>query len=243
MAILAGTTAALPGLEVTGTLSGAAPGSVAWVPQHPEFLKDTVEQELALYAGLPVGHPALADGLASVGGQGLLGRRTGELSPGEARRVAVARALLRTRNQPGVGLLLLDEPTAHVDAASTEAIRAVLRGLRGERHGAADRPRRGDRSTRRRRCRPGRTRCRGRRFGRQRVRCRRDTRHRRCRFRTSWPFGLRQDGRRRSGPGGRRASGTRRSGRRRSGQRRSGQRRSGQRTPVHPGPPPVCGPS
>ncbi|MBJ2122187.1 thiol reductant ABC exporter subunit CydC [Arthrobacter sp. MSA 4-2] len=130
MALLAGT-AAVPGLKITGTLSGAAPGSVAWVPQHPEFLSDTVGEELALYAGLAAGDPALADGLAAVGGPELLGRRTGELSPGEARRVAVARALLRARHQPGVRLLLLDEPTAHVDAASTEAIRGVLRRLRG----------------------------------------------------------------------------------------------------------------
>ncbi|WP_165968794.1 thiol reductant ABC exporter subunit CydC [Arthrobacter crusticola] len=130
MAMLAGTPA-VPGLEITGTVSGAAPGSVAWVPQHPEFLSDTVREELALYAGLPAGDPALADGLAAVGGRELLGRRTGELSPGEARRVAVARALLRARHQPGVRLLLLDEPTAHVDAASTEAIRGVLRRLRG----------------------------------------------------------------------------------------------------------------
>jgi ATP-binding cassette subfamily C protein CydCD len=130
MALLAGTTA-VQGLEITGTVSGAAPGSVAWVPQHPEFLSDTVGEELALYAGLPGGDPALADGLAAVGGRELLDRRTGELSPGEARRVAVARALLRARHQPGVRLLLLDEPTAHVDAASTEAIRGVLCRLRG----------------------------------------------------------------------------------------------------------------
>ncbi|RJT95839.1 thiol reductant ABC exporter subunit CydC [Arthrobacter frigidicola] len=130
MALLAGTPA-VPGLEITGTVSGAVPGSVAWVPQHPEFLSATVGEELALYAGLPAGDPALADGLAAVGGRGLLVRRTGELSPGEARRVAVARALLRARHQPGVRLLLLDEPTAHVDAASTEAIRGVLRRLRG----------------------------------------------------------------------------------------------------------------
>ncbi|WP_159618930.1 thiol reductant ABC exporter subunit CydC [Arthrobacter zhaoguopingii] len=130
MALLAGTPP-VPGLDITGTVSGAVPGSVAWVPQHPEFLSDTVGEELALYAGLPAGDPALADGLAAVGGKGLLGRRTGELSPGEARRVAVARALLRARHQPGVRLLLLDEPTAHVDAASTEAIRGVLHRLRG----------------------------------------------------------------------------------------------------------------
>jgi ATP-binding cassette subfamily C protein CydCD len=131
MAVLAGRSEALPHLRLSGTVTGVGPESIAWVPQHPEFLQDTVEQELSLYSGLPPGHPALAQGLASVGGEGLLGRRTGELSPGEVRRAAVARALLRTQYRPGVRLLLLDEPTAHVDAASTEAIRGVLRGLRG----------------------------------------------------------------------------------------------------------------
>ncbi|WP_051478290.1 thiol reductant ABC exporter subunit CydC, partial [Arthrobacter sp. H5] len=129
MNVLAGTQPA--GLEVSGEVSGVDQERIAWVPQHPELLMDTVRAELSLYAGLPCDHPALADELAGVGGGGLLDRATAELSPGEVRRVAVARALARIRHTERVNLLLLDEPTAHVDDGASHAIRTVLRAIRG----------------------------------------------------------------------------------------------------------------
>ncbi|MFW8745571.1 ATP-binding cassette domain-containing protein, partial [Mesorhizobium japonicum] len=63
-----------------------------------------------------------------LGIDGLLAAAPAELSPGERRRVGVARALLRA--DAGAPLLLLDEPTAHLDAMSAELVHAALRARR-----------------------------------------------------------------------------------------------------------------
>ena len=125
MHILAGTAAWPPGLQVEGTVAGPGDGSIAWVPQHPKLIAPTVRAELALYGRRQQNDPAIMVMLATVGAAELADRRTGELSPGELRRVAVARALLRAQD-PAVRLVLLDEPTAHVDHASSAAICAAI---------------------------------------------------------------------------------------------------------------------
>jgi energy-coupling factor transport system ATP-binding protein len=68
------------------------------------------------------------EALASVGLAGLEGRRSTRLSGGEQQRVALAGVLA---SRPGV--LILDEPTAHLDPAGTEAIFGILAGLRERR--------------------------------------------------------------------------------------------------------------
>ncbi|MFJ6278866.1 thiol reductant ABC exporter subunit CydD [Arthrobacter subterraneus] len=121
-----------PGLQMEGTVQ-PLPGRLAWVPQHPEPLMGTVRDELAFYAasapGMQPREESLAAALAAVGGPQLLGRSTGELSPGELRRLALARALLRLG--PDGGTLLLDEPTAHVDETTSDTIRDTVRRLSG----------------------------------------------------------------------------------------------------------------
>ena len=52
----------------------------------------------------------------------------GDLSAGERRRVAIARALLRAR-AGAVDLLLLDEPTAGLDADREDQVLRAVRGL------------------------------------------------------------------------------------------------------------------
>lgn len=100
---------------------------IAWVPQHPTFTGGTVADELRVaVADQPAGTDAgLDDVLADVAAGHLRDRRVDELSTGERQRVAVARALLRTRGEAAI--LLLDEPTAHLDASTAHRVDAAIR--------------------------------------------------------------------------------------------------------------------
>jgi ATP-binding cassette subfamily C protein CydD len=103
---------------------------VAWVPQRPLLEAGTLADAVRL--GRPgAGPEEIAAVLAAAGAPELAGRireRVGpggvELSAGERRRVALARALLRE-----APLLLLDEPTAHLDRRSARAVLAALAAL------------------------------------------------------------------------------------------------------------------
>jgi energy-coupling factor transporter ATP-binding protein EcfA2 len=64
------------------------------------------------------------EALVDVGLAGFEGRRSTRLSGGEQQRVALAGVLA-----PRPGVLVLDEPTAHLDPSGTEAIFGILAGL------------------------------------------------------------------------------------------------------------------
>ncbi|WP_346959018.1 thiol reductant ABC exporter subunit CydD [uncultured Arthrobacter sp.] len=140
LGVLAGTIGAGAGTELTGRLAGFTRDDLAWVPQHPVLVEPTVLAEVLLYLGTsPDRSPAQASTkdtaearrcLAACAAEHLAGKHPAELSPGELRRVAVARGLARIA--AGATLLLLDEPTAHLDRTSADAVSRTIAGLRGK---------------------------------------------------------------------------------------------------------------
>lgn len=105
--------------RITGGVRGVEPDAVAWAPQAPRAFAATPREELALYG-------ACRDALGELGLEHLADAAIAELSPGEQRRLAVARALARV--DAGARLLVLDEPTAHLDPVAAALVRdAVLR--------------------------------------------------------------------------------------------------------------------
>jgi ABC-type transport system involved in cytochrome bd biosynthesis fused ATPase/permease subunit len=106
---------------------------IAWVPQRPHLFAGTVAENVRLGAA-HASDAAVADALAAAraefvetlpdGVETRIGEGGRQLSAGEGRRIALARAFLR-----GAPLVILDEPTAHLDPHSAVAVMAAVERL------------------------------------------------------------------------------------------------------------------
>jgi ATP-binding cassette, subfamily C, bacterial CydD len=132
---------------------------IAWVPQHPHLFTATVAENIALgQPGARREDIAAAAGLAGAddfirrlerGYDTVLAEGGRNLSAGQRQKLALARAFLRRAQ-----VLLLDEPTAHLDPVSADRIMATLEGQMPDRtvilvtHRPPPRPGRSGRPTR-----------------------------------------------------------------------------------------------
>jgi thiol reductant ABC exporter CydD subunit len=128
---------AVGGADLAECDPGAWRRLVAWVPQHPTLFRATVADNIrvgdpgatfesvrdaARRAGADAFVSELPDGYDTVVGDG--GR---PVSPGERRRIALARAMLRK-----APLLVLDEPAADLDPASVALVGDAIEELAKE---------------------------------------------------------------------------------------------------------------
>jgi ATP-binding cassette, subfamily C, bacterial CydD len=111
---------------------------IAWVPQHPHLFTATVAENIAL--GEPgASREDIVAAARLAGADDFIQRLPGgydtaltegarSLSAGQRQKLALARAFLRR-----APVLLLDEPTAHLDPVSADQVMAVINGQLADR--------------------------------------------------------------------------------------------------------------
>ncbi|PWR25067.1 thiol reductant ABC exporter subunit CydD [Zavarzinia aquatilis] len=123
---------AIGGTALTGASAASLRARIAWIGQRPHFFAGTVRGNIAL--GRPeIGLMDVLDAVALARLQGVagpgaardLGEGGGGLSGGEQLRLAIARAAAT----PDLGLVIADEPTAHLDRATAAEVTAGLLAL------------------------------------------------------------------------------------------------------------------
>lgn len=119
-----------PGIvDVRGQVTGVDRERIAWMPQHPHPVATTALDELLVYAeGASDAEGRARAALAELGLASVAEADPNRLSPGELRRLSFARVLMRV--DAGAELVLLDEPTAHLDARSATVLVHAIAGLR-----------------------------------------------------------------------------------------------------------------
>ncbi len=122
------------GADIADIVPSALARMIAWIGQRPVLFAGTLRQNISFArpdaSELEIAQAAAAASVTSfaetlpLGLETVIGEGGYGLSGGQAQRVAIARAFLR--NAP---LLLLDEPTAHLDPATEGAVLDSLRRL------------------------------------------------------------------------------------------------------------------
>lgn len=122
-----GEPARLDGIAVGELARPARTTAITWVPQRAGALGEQVRSSAGLgHPAGPATDRAVDEVLARLGLSALADRHPAELSGGEGRRLALARALVGVR-LGRTRFVLLDEPTAQLDPVAAGAVVAAIR--------------------------------------------------------------------------------------------------------------------